>query len=443
MDATGAFLKDNNKVFTNRVFEFCSRQLVMIGCAAALVLTSDFPQLAARQISSSSVQDGGPRETLAQISALLKAGKAEEAAKLMTESAADQYFGGPLFKACMLTSDRIKIAGQSEEYDAALKSFVESYGLEDYELPKWFFEGGLSELSNPNSQKLRAIYQEIFATIEAAGKSRWDAFNAAKKVHEGLPAASEPIFAPFVSEELNGDEALVAVEVEILGFGKGDAEDLKLKAKSYLDFIKRDGIWRYAGVNAEETQASARAAMATLEQFKIKTIENPEIAGVAIDGAKVELAAFKGKVVLIDFWGTWCGPCVAEFPAMRLIYDAFHKHGFEIIGIAIDEPETLKEFFTKTDPLPWANLADKEASFAEKYGVNAFPTVLIIDQDGKHVATNVFGKKLVDELVARLKLNPADFEGLKAELKKLQGPSEAQGGVKKVVAPKAPEQSDK
>ncbi|MEQ1904360.1 MAG: TlpA disulfide reductase family protein [Pirellulaceae bacterium] len=431
-------------MFTNRIFEFCSRQLVMFGCAAALVLTSNFTQLAAQQTASSSIQDSGPRETLAQISALLKAGKAEEAAKLMTEPAADNYFGGPLFQACMLTSGRIGIPGQSEEYDAALKKFVETYGLKDYQLPKWFFEGGLTELSNPSSSKMRAIYQEIFAVIEAAGKSRWDAFNAVKKVHEGgLPSATEPIFAPFVSEELSGDEARVAVEIEFGIHGGGEDEELKLKAKSYLDFVKIGGTWRYAGVNAEESQAAVRDAMATLEQFKVKTIEDPEFAGEAIDGAKVDLAKFKGKVVLIDFWGTWCGPCIAEFPAMRLIYDAFHKHGFEIIGIAVDEQETLKEFFTKNDPLPWANLADKEATFAEKYGIKSFPTVVIIDQEGKHVATNVFGTKLVDELVARLNLNPADFEWLKADLKKLHGPSATEGGVKRVVAPKTLERSDK
>ena len=429
-------------MFTNRVFEFCSRQLVMFGIAAALTLTSFFPQLAAQETASSSIQDNGPRETLAQISALLKAGKAEEAARLMTEQAADNFFGGSLFQACMMTSGRIKIAGQSEEYDAALNSFVEAYGLKDYKLPQWFFEGGLSELSNPNSAKLRGIYQEIFAAIEAAGKSRWDAFNAVKKVHEKWRAQNEPLLAPFVSEELNGDEALVAVEIEI-GFGNGDGEDLKLKSRSYLDFVKIGGAWRFAGVNAEETEAAVREAMATLEEFKIKTIENPEFAGEAMDGSKVDLANFKGKVVLIDFWGTWCGPCIAEFPAMRKIYEAFHKHGFEIIGIAVDEAETLQEFFAKTEPLPWANLADREAKFAEKYGIKSFPTVVIFDQEGKHVATNVFGRKLVDELVARLKLNPADFEGLKADLKKLQGPSEAQGSVKKVVAPKALEQSDK
>lgn len=432
-------------MFTNRVFEFCSRQLVIFGCAAALVLTSDFPQLAARQISSSSVQDSGPRETLAQISALLKAGKAEEAAKLMTESAAEHFLGGPLLQACMLTSGRIMIPGLSEEYVEALENFVATYGLGDYELPKWFFEGGISEMSNPNSIKLRATYREIFAAIEAAGKSRWDAYHAVQKVHEsGTPRAREPIFAPFVSEEQSGEQALVAVEVE-LGLGSGEGDDLKLKAKNYLDFVKLDGIWRYAGVNAEETQAAVRDALATLEQFKVETIENPEFSGETLDGSKVDLANFKGKVVLIDFWGTWCGPCVAEFPAMRLIYDAFHQHGFEIIGIAVDEKETLQEFFTRNDPLPWANLADKEGKFAEKYGINSFPTVVIIDQEGRHVATNVFGKKLVDELVARLKLNPVDFAGLKAELKKLSDGAEGDGEIrsKKDVELKALERGGK
>ncbi len=447
-----SFQEASRAMTHQRIMTCVIRFGTILSLACFALAAGDAKNLAARQAASSAAasfsgespslaaRDDGPREVLEQIVELLKAGQAEEASQLMTEQAIDTVFGEPLFRACMLTSDRIKIPGQTEEYDAALKKFTQTFGLADYKLPNWFFEGGLSELSNPSSPRMRAIYQEIYSAIEAAGKSRWDAYNAAQKVHAiGLGDIPNPLFAPYVSHELDGDHSLVGVEIEL-----PEVEGQRLKANNYFDFVKLDGKWRFAGINREESQAAIRDALATLEQFRIKTLENPEFAGEALDGSKVDLAAMRGKVVLIDFWGTWCGPCIAEFPALRLIYDAFHPHGLEVIGIAVDERETLKEFFTKVEPLPWANIADKDGEFAEKYSIKSFPTVLIIDQEGKHVASNLFGKKLVDELIARLKLNPADFEGLKADLRKLHATPPPDSGFKRVTVPQTTvERSDK
>lgn len=406
---------------------------IRLGIAAALMIAAVPSQLVAQQTASSPVQASGPRETLERIVALVNAGQAEEAAGLMTEPAIDSFFGEPLFQACMLSSGRIMIPGQTPEYDDALRKFLVAYGLTDYKLPQWFFEGGLAELSNPNSPKIKEIYREIYAAIEAAGKSRWEAFQEVRKVHAiGMPSIPNPIFAKYQSEQIDGDEALVAVEVEL-----PEMAGQRLKANNYLNFVKRDGQWRFAGLNREETENAVREVLATLEEFQIGTLEDPQFAGVTLDGSRIDLADLKGKVVRIDFWGTWCGPCVAEFPALRLIYDAFHPHGLEVIGIAVDEPETLRDFFTKVDPLPWGNIADKDGTFAEKYGIKSFPTLLIIDQEGKHVASNLHGRKLVDELVTRLKLDPAKFADLKAELKKLNNPSAAEGGGKSVVEPKS------
>lgn len=102
-----------------------------------------------------------------------------------------------------------------------------------------------------------------------------------------------------------------------------------------------------------------------------------------LEGKLRKLSDFKGKVVLLNFWASWCGPCVAELPALERLYTELKSQGFEIIAIGIDdEADSLMEFkrrYSMTFPV----LVDKSGILKNKYRVTGVPESFILDRDGK------------------------------------------------------------
>lgn len=130
-----------------------------------------------------------------------------------------------------------------------------------------------------------------------------------------------------------------------------------------------------------------------------------ELKGTTLDGKPIDIGDLKGKVVLVDFWATWCGPCVAEFPYLKKAYEAYRADGFEIVGINLDDDVATLEGFLKDDPLPWTQIVsrDKESAgfssqWARHYGISAIPTMFLVDKTGKVVSTTIRGHLLKEEL---------------------------------------------
>jgi len=111
----------------------------------------------------------------------------------------------------------------------------------------------------------------------------------------------------------------------------------------------------------------------------------------ALDGKEVDLSQMKGKVVLIDFWATCCGPCVREIPSVKKSYDELHKQGFEIIGISMDsDKKKLEDFLAKND-MPWPQFFDGKGwktSLAVEHGISSIPAMWLVDKEGNLVDQN-------------------------------------------------------
>ena len=130
-----------------------------------------------------------------------------------------------------------------------------------------------------------------------------------------------------------------------------------------------------------------------------------ELKFTAVDGREVDLAKLRGKVVLVDFWATWCGPCVGEIPNVVKAYEKLHDKGFEIVGISFDEDKAKLEAMTKQKGMAWPQFFDGKGwknEFGGKFGINSIPRMWLVDKKGMVVDTE--GRADLAEKVEKLLL---------------------------------------
>lgn len=276
----------------------------------------------------------------------------------------------------------------------------------------------------PGYDEAEASKREALIEYDTAAQTAW-----AERMHV-LEAAI--LAAPDASVDAVGGALFHATTTVFFNRGLSLPEKLAKYRGFYAEFVQRAPKSRHfpelVGAMLQLTEYDAPASYADLLQ-EMKACPNAAVSAMAtsrltaratweagfplkftaIDGRDVDVAKLRGKVVLIDFWATWCGPCIAELPNVKKVYGAYHNQGFEVVGISLDRESDRQKLidYCREHELPWPQYFDGKSGkneLALKYGIQSIPAMFLLDQDGKVVSTNARGEVLEREVKRLLKL---------------------------------------
>jgi peroxiredoxin len=231
-----------------------------------------------------------------------------------------------------------------------------------------------------------------------------------------VKALAQIILTMARAQEGQFDAALKQFRELMQGIGQNEQEEF---ATSFSDSLAA------AAITAGEIAAAREVYTTLLDRFRdsanlrqkvqgdLKRLDKvgklaPSFATQDINGRTVRLDAFRGKYVLLDFWATWCAPCIGELPRLQAAYRAYHDAGFEIIGVSLDESKTAVADFVKARSIPWPQIhnASGSADLVDGFGVGSIPATYLIDPDGTITRLDLRGKAL-DEMLGRVLKSPA------------------------------------
>jgi len=274
----------------------------------------------------------------------------------------------------------------------------------------------------------RAAYTKAFEDRLAAELARTDLKDS---LREGILGAQASIELNVQTRAPQADVKALRARIDALAARFPQAKALPGLELSHARLLaKADPAAGQAALRklaASDNSETAQQAAGELRVSEMRT-QPLEMKFTAADGREVDLAKLRGKVVLIDFWATWCGPCIAELPNLTRVYNEYHAKGFEVVGIsfensglideaalrnprnagkAVDTPEQAAEkkakakekmlAFAKQKGMTWPQHFDGmywENEYGTKYNIRGIPAMFLLDREGKLVDTNARGEKL-------------------------------------------------
>jgi thiol-disulfide isomerase/thioredoxin len=292
-------------------------------------------------------------------------GIVREIGKVLDETTRDEQTFMIVHNACSL----LLKAGKQDEAVAAFKFVAEK----------------IEHDKTPAAQEMASAARLQAQIIELK------ALSAVESLYEQKPGAEEQVLTAFrtLLTQKNPSPLLQqpASQAVNIAFMRGKMELVK-QLYDLLDAAFREHP------NQKEVEALLKDVDNGRKQLAL--ISQPfEVQAVQLDGKPFDLAAYKGKVVLVDFWATWCGPCLGEIPRMKRLLELTKDKGFDIVGLSMDEQKSAVQQFFDRFQMPWATFlapeiaAGKsvenwgEISLAKQFGIQAIPFFVLIGADGK------------------------------------------------------------
>jgi thiol-disulfide isomerase/thioredoxin len=252
--------------------------------------------------------------------------------------------------------------------------------------------------------KVFLLYNDLGKDVQISSDSLQRAFQAAMgtiRMDSMKVDSLNKIFEPAYMAMMEAHQAKVA---KVVSDNSGSIASLagiqQLDPDKYLDLYQKvygdlNGKYpgnKYLATLKQDIDRYAKVAGGTVA---------PDFTFNTPEGKPLALSSFKGKITLVDFWASWCGPCRKENPNVLRMYKKYHDKGFEILGVSLDEEKEKWVAAIKKDGLPWQQVSDLKGWSSQAcalYGIDAIPFTVLLDKEGKIIGKSLRGPALESKL---------------------------------------------